>query len=443
MRILVVSMLVVALGGASARAASFGAPETIGTGATLATAAVAGGDGTFAFIARQQGGIVGGVRRGTGSRWETRALATGRAFSLRDPQIVIDANGTATALWTAELPHPALVAARARAGAGFGAAHVVAKLNNASGARPRMVALPSGHVLVTFTDRPILRSRILSSHARLKTVQLDHGRPSVVRDLGVEGAYPAVTRAGGRAMLVYVAGAPRCRRYVCAPRAVRATLLDAAGRRSGPTVTVADDGGTYFYPPRVTSAGSRAVVTWIRPGRGSASPPRAFTREYSTRPLRELAGARPFPIYGGPGVGTPSVAILQNGDLLGANVSNAAADEPVGGKAELSFAPRGGAWRTPTSLSSSAGMTTVPRVTTVSGGRALAVFARSRAEPGPAAYDVIAVERSTTGALSQTTLGSFLSSNDARGLSSSVAADGQVIVTWPRTSGGIDVVLGT
>jgi hypothetical protein len=304
-----------------------------------------------------------------------------------------------------------------------------------------MLALPSRRVLVVFDDRSFLRPGLLSAHPHLKTIAIENGHASAVRDLGVEGAYPAIAPAGGGAILVYIAGAARCRRSVCAPRAVRATLLDGAGRRAGTTVTVAHDGGTYFYPPRVTSAGSQAVLSWVRPGHGSASPTRPFTREYSTRPLRAVGGARPFPIFGGPGVGTPSVAILRDGDLLGANVGNAAPGEPFGGKAELSLAPGGGAWQAPTPLSSPSAWTTVPRVAALSGGRALAVFARSRSEPGPAVYDVIAVDRSATGALTQTTLGSSLTTTDAGGLSSSVASDDQAIITWPRTGGGVDVAL--
>jgi hypothetical protein len=437
------STLVLVSSGASARAASFGPAATVGTTPTLATVAVAGGDGTFAFVARQQAGMVGAVRRGAGSTWTTRTLSTGQAFSVRDPQIVIDGSGTVTALWTVEQSHSALMAAVAPAGRGFGAAHVVARVNDASGAQPRMVVLASGRVLVAFDDRSLLRPSVLSSQPRLKTVVLDAGRPSAVRDLGVAGAFPAIARAGGGAVLVYVAGAPNCKQSVCAPRPVSATLLDAAGRRTGRTVIVATNSSAALDPPRVTSAGSNAVVSWVRPAPGTGPSAKAFTREFSTRPLQARSGARPFPIYGGPGVGTPSIAILRGGDLLGANVGLPPGGEPFGGEAQLSLAPAGGTWQTPTVLSGPTGWTTVPHVVALSDGGALAVFARARTVPGPAAYDVTAAERSPTGAVTQTTLGASLSTDDAGGLSSSVAPDDQAIVTWPDTSGGVDVVLGT
>jgi hypothetical protein len=306
-----------------------------------------------------------------------------------------------------------------------------------------MVALPSGNVLVAFDDRSLLAPGRLSSQPRLKTVVLVGGRASAVRDLGVMGAYPAIARVGGGAVLVYIAGVPLCKLSVCAPRAVDATLLDAAGRRSGPTVTVATNGGTYFDPPRVTTAGLQAVVSWIRPAPGSGAPPRAYTREFATRPLQALSGARPFPIYGGPGVGTPSVAILPDGDLLGANVGMGAPGQSFGGEAQLSLAPRGGTWQTPAVLSGPTGWTTVPHVIALSDGGALAVFAQARTVPGPAAYIVTGVERSPAGAITQMTLGSSLSTTDAGGLSSSVAPDDQAIVTWPDTNGGVDVVLST
>jgi hypothetical protein len=443
MRVLVVSILVVVgLSGASADAATFGAPVTVGGTPTLATVAVAGGGGTFAFVARQQAGIVGAVRRGPGAAWRTRTLSVGVAYSLRDPQIVIDAGGTVTAMWTTDQPSPALVAARAPAGAGFGAAHVVARVNDASGASPRMVALPSGRVLVIFEDRPLRGPHVLSPHAVLETIVLDDGHASAVHDLGVEGAFPGIARAGGGAVVSYVAGAPVCRESVCGARPVRATLLNAAGSRTGPTVTVASDAAAALDPPRITSFGSRAVVSWVRPAPGSASAVRAFTREFSTRPLQGLSGARPFPIYGGPGVGTPSIAILRSGDLLGANVG-AAAGQPFGGEAQLSGAPGGGPWQAPAVLSGPSGWTTVPRVSALGDGGALAVFATARMVPGPAAYDITAAERSPTGALTVTTLGSQLSTDDAGGLSSSVAPDDQAIVTWPDASGGVDVVLST
>jgi hypothetical protein len=439
------STLVLVSSGASARAASFGGAATVGTTPALATVAVAGGNGTFAFVEREQAGMVGAVRRGAGSTWTTRTLSTGQAFSVRDPQIAIDPSGTVTALWTVEQSHSVLMAAVAPPGRGFGAARVVARVNDASGANPRLVVLASGRVLVAFDDRALLRPGLLSSQARLKTLVLDAGRPSAVRDLGVVGAFPAIARAGGGAVLAYVSGAPDCRQSVCAPRPVRATLLGAAGQRTGPTVTVATNSSAAFDPPRVTSAGSDAVVSWVRPAPGTGPSATAFTREFSTRPLRALSGARPFPIYGGPGAGTPSIAILAGGDLLGAAVGlPPGGGQPFGGEAQLSLAPGGGTWQTPTVLSGPTGWTTVPHVIALGDGGALAVFAQARTTvPGPASYEVTAAERSPTGAVTETTLGSTLSTDDAGGLSSSVAADGQAIVSWPDTTGGVDVVLRT
>ncbi|HWH12385.1 MAG TPA: hypothetical protein VG165_14750 [Solirubrobacteraceae bacterium] len=444
MRVLVITMAAaLVLTGASAQAASFGPVATVGSAPTLASAAVAGAGGTFAFVARQEAGIVGAVRRGPGAAWETHTLAAGSDFSMRDAQIVIDATGTVTALWTSEQPYPSLVAARAPAGKAFGTGHVVARLNDATGASPRMVVLPSGRVLVVFEDRAFTGPRMLSSSVRLKTIVLDAGRASAAHDLGVVGAFPAIGRVGGGAVVGFVAGTARCTLSVCAARPLRATLLDAAGRRSGPTVTVAGDAAATFYPPRVTTTGSLAVFAWVRPGHGVGSPPKPFTRAFSTRPLRASEVARPFPIFGGPGVGTPAVAILPGGGLLGADVGAGAPGGAFGGEAQVSVAPVGGVWQTPSVLTSPSGWTTVPRLNVLGDGQALAIFARARDVPGPAAYDVIAAEGSPTGALTQTTLGSSLATDDAGGLSSSVAPDGQAIVTWPDFNGGVDVVLGT
>jgi hypothetical protein len=445
MRVLALSALIIGLTSARASAASFGAPQKIGTTPTLATAAVAGGGGTFAFVAREQDAMVGSVRRGTGGAWATRTLQNGGGdYLLRDPQIVIDARGTVTAVWTAELPHPELVAATAPAGGGFGVGRVIARLNDATGATPRMIVLASGRVLVVFEDHDLLGSGVLSSYDRLKTLVLDRGRASAVRDIGIVGALPAIARAGRGAIISYVAGAPRCKDSVCAPRPVRATLLDATGRRSGPITTVAQNLVTYYGPPRVTAAGSRAVVSWVHPGAGAASPPRPFTREYSTSPsLRALTPARPFPIFGGPGTGTPSVAILGGGDLLGGGVGSQPPGGAFGGQAELTLAPDRGTWQTPTVLSGPSGWTTVPRLSAAAGGGALAIYAVAATVPGPATYDVFAVDRTPTGGLTQATLGGSLDTDDASGISSSLAPDGQAIVTWPDANGGVDVALGS
>ncbi|HEY5196895.1 MAG TPA: hypothetical protein VIJ51_07695 [Solirubrobacteraceae bacterium] len=436
-------MAVVAFAGASAQAASFGPVATVGTAPSLATAAVAGTGGTFAFIARQQTGIVGAVRRGPAAAWVTRTLATGRNYSMRDPQIVIDPAGTVTAVWTVDQPQPALVAAVAPAGAAFGTGHVVARLDDADGARPRLVALASGRVLVAFDDRPFTGPHQLSSTVRLKTLVLVAGRASPVRDLGGVGAFPALARVGGRAVLAFVSGTARCHLSVCAARPLLATQLDAAGRRSGPTVTVAGDAGATFYPPRVTTVGSQAVFAWVRPGHGAASPPAPFTREFSARPLHALTVARPFPIFNAPGQGTPSVAILPGGGLIGAGVGAGPPGGAFGGGAELSLAPAGGVWQTPSVLTDPSGWTTVPRLSVLGDGQVLAIFARARIVPGPVSYDVIAAEVSPTTGLTQSTLGSSLATDDAGGLSSSVAADGQAIVAWPDDHGGVDVVLRT
>jgi hypothetical protein len=444
MRALALSIVILGVGSASAGAATFGAPATVGSVPTLSTAAVAGGGGTFAFVAGQQDAIVGAVRRGAGGAWVTRTLQTGADYVLRDPQVVIDPGGTVTAVWTAELPHPALVAATAVAGAGFGAGHVIARLNDASGASPRMIVLPSGRVLVAFEDRSRLASGQVSSYDRLETLVLDRGRASALRDIGIVGAFPAIAPAGGGAIISYVAGAPRCKDSVCARRPVGATLLDSGGARSGPIVTVAQDLVTYYGPPRVTSTGSLAVVSWVRPGAGSGSPPRPFTREYSTsRSLHALTAARPFPALGGPGAGTPSIAILRNRDLLGGSVGSPPPGGPFGGQAELTLAADQGAWQTPSVLSAPSGWTTVPQVRAEATGGALAVYAAARTVPGPATYDVVAVDRSPTGALTQTTIGASLDTDDASGISSSVAADDQAIVTWPDANGGVDVALST
>jgi hypothetical protein len=444
MRVLAVSILIVGLGSASAGAASFGATTTTGTAPTIATVAVAGGGGTFAFVAREQNAMVGSVRRGAGGAWVTRTLGTGPGYGLRDPQIVVDTRGTITAVWTTELPHPALVAASAPAGAAFGVGHVVARLNDASGAKPRMIVLPSGRVLVVFEDRSLVRPGELSSSDRLKTLVLDQGRASSVGDIGVVGALPAIAPAGRGAIISYVAGAPHCSTSVCAKRPVQALLLDAAGRRSGPSVTVAQDIVTYPGPPRITSAGARAVIAWVRPGDGSASPPRPFTREFSTSPsLRALTAARPFPPLGGPGAGTPSVAILRNGDLLGGGVGSPPPGGAFGGEAELALAHDAGVWQTPSVLSGPSGWTTVPQISAEATGGALAVYAVAKTVPGPATYDVVAVDRSPTGGLTQALLGGSLDTDDASGISSSVAADDEAIVTWPDASGGVDVALST
>ena len=122
----------------------------------------------------------------------------------------------------------------------FGPARVVARIDDADGARPRVVALPGGRVLVVFLDRT-LSAHGRSAQTRLKTLVLDARRSVTIRDLGVVGAFAAVGRVFDGALLTYVAGTPRCRRSVCAPRALRATLLDASGPRAGPTVTVNAD----------------------------------------------------------------------------------------------------------------------------------------------------------------------------------------------------------
>jgi hypothetical protein len=92
-------------------------------------------------------------------------------------------------------------------------------------------------------------------------------------------------------------------------------------------------------------------------------------------------------------------------------------------------------------LSAPSGWTTVPRVSAEASGGALAVYAVSQEIPGPATYNVVAVDRSPTGTLTQTILGGSLDTDDASGISSSVAADDQAIVTWPDATGGVDVVL--
>ena len=427
MRVIFTCVTVLALSGVPASAASLQPPQTVGARPVLATAAAAGGAGSFAFVARQNDGLLGAVRRRASLSWETRELAMRADYQLRDPQIVIDDRGVVTALWAGRVPHPALFAARAQAGSGFGAPRIVARLNDASGARPRMIVLPSRQVLVVFADR----ASGARSPMRLKTLLITEGRPSVVRDLGAEGSSPAIARSGAGAILAYVAGALRCARGGCVPRPVRATLLDAGGRGTGATVTVSANGVAWHSPPRVVGAGSRAVVSWVSSD-GPAIVNHAFTREYRTRPLRARAARKPFP--SSRGFGAPTLAVLPGGDLLGANVDR-------DGQAELTVALRGASWQPPTILGEAGGSTTRPLLETSRGGRALVVFARPRGIGLGPTFDITAVERSPTGAITSTAIGTSLSTNSGSRLSMSVSPDDQAIVTWPGATGGVDVVL--
>ncbi|HVP03700.1 MAG TPA: hypothetical protein VMT10_14110 [Solirubrobacteraceae bacterium] len=69
---------------------------------------------------------------------------------------------------------------------------------------------------------------------------------------------------------------------------------------------------------------------------------------------------------------------------------------------------------------------------------ALVVIAHEASQPGPATFEVVAVERVANGELTTTTLGSSLSTNDAGGLSGSVAHDGHAIISWPDVASGPD-----
>jgi hypothetical protein len=192
-----------------------------------------------------------------GTGWGTAApIETDNAGRASDPQVAIDANGNALAVWSKEaLPHANIMASRYTAGTGWGAATLIETDNAGAATHPRIAFDASGNALAVWLQSDGTHDNVWANRY---TVGTGWGTAALV-ETGMVGdaAGPQIAMDGsGNALAVWTKFdgtnlQTMSNRYSVGPGWGTATILDTG------------NGGT---PQVAFDAGGNALAVWVQSG---------------------------------------------------------------------------------------------------------------------------------------------------------------------------------
>jgi hypothetical protein len=425
--VLLVAALAVAAAAVAAGPAGFADPVPVGAGRANQTAGAVSPDGHAALawteLGRSGAALHLALRDGVGQPWRTSVLSAG-AGALRDPQAVVLPDGDAVVAW-----------AQSRVGAGGRAVAVVAApaggepgavrrfaVGDGFAARPRLVALRSGAILLAYRDAPP------SAPARLRVVlrPARADRFGAPRTVATRASGLALARSGAGAVVAWPAPRTRGR----AGRTLYALRLDGHGRpRGAPVVISHAAAGT-----EVRLAGSpdgQSIVSWQAPRQAGGA---LFTRmfEPSLRPARPLTPPVGM-AFGGPA----AVAMGLSGRALATATS--LGGQPTGLRVVGARSAFGGPWTDAQELSAQATPSAgSPRPLLFASGEGVVLWMQARQQPGAATYDVQLARRAPgqAGFAAPEVLSGGAPADQVTGML--VATGGErVLVAWPAPAGGM------